>query len=68
MALQAAQRVAADEGPMATARLGVELPGQLIGLLAVVSEAVLLAARMDEEAHPMAARPVWWLAARAPRV
>jgi hypothetical protein len=32
----------------------VELPGHRIGLLALVGGAVLLAARMDEEAHPMA--------------
>jgi hypothetical protein len=62
-----AREVAEDGGPMARA-LGVELPGHLIGLLAAVGEAVLLAARMDEEAHPMAAGPVWWLVARALRV
>jgi hypothetical protein len=61
-----AQQAAEDGGPTARA-LGVELPGQPIGLLAVVGEAVLLAARMDEEAHPMAAGPVWWLVAQALR-
>jgi hypothetical protein len=65
---QGAQQAAEDGGPMARVWLGVELPGHLIGLLAVVGEAVLLAARMDGEAHPMAARPVWWLVARALRV
>jgi hypothetical protein len=64
---QGAQQAVEDGGPMARA-LGVELPGHLIGLLAAVGEAVLLAARMDEEAHPMAARPVWWLVSRALRV
>lgn len=63
---QGAQQAAEDGGPMARA-LGVELPGHLIGLLAAVGEAVLLTARMDEEAHPMAG-PVWWLVARALRV
>jgi hypothetical protein len=45
---------------MAKASLAVELPGYRIGLaLAVVGEAVLLVAvRMDEEAHQAAARPV----------
>jgi hypothetical protein len=64
---QDAQQAAEDGGPMAGA-LGVELRGHLIGLLAVEGEVVLLAARMDGEAHPMAARPVWWLVARAPLV
>ena len=64
---QGAQQAAEDGGPMARVWLGVELPGHLIGL-AVVGEAVLLAARMHGEAHPMAARPVWWLVARALRV
>jgi hypothetical protein len=63
---QGAQLAAEDGGPMARA-LGVELPGQPIGLLAAVGEPVLLAARMDEEAHPMAAGPIWWLVARALR-
>ena len=43
---------------MARASLAVELPGRPIGLLAFVGEAVLLMARMDEEAHQAAARPV----------
>jgi hypothetical protein len=64
---QGAQQAAEDGGPMARA-LGVALPEHLIGLLAVAGEAVLLAARMDGGAHPMAARPVWWLVARALRV
>lgn len=66
---QGAQQVAENGGPMARA-LGVALPGHRIEprALALVAEAVLVAARMDEEVHPMAARPVWWLVARALRV
>ena len=55
---QDALRAVADEGPMARALLVVALPGVRIGLLALVGEAVLLMARMDEEAHQAAARPV----------
>jgi hypothetical protein len=54
MKRQDARRAAEDEGPMARASLAVDLPGHRIGLpaLAVAGEAVLLvAARMDEEAH-----------------
>src|ERR1700720_3072550 len=64
---QGAQQVAEGGGPMARA-LGVELPERLIGLLAPVGEAVLPAERMDGEAHPMAERSVWWLAARLQQV
>ena len=64
---QGAQQVAEDGGPMARA-LGVELPERLIGLLAAVGEVVLPAEQMDGEAHPMAERPVWWLAARLQQV
>jgi len=53
---------------MARATLAVELLGHPIGLLALAGEAVLPAVRMDEEAHPMAARPVWWLVAHTLRV
>jgi hypothetical protein len=55
---QGAQRAVADEDPMARAWLAVELPRHRIGLLAVAGEAVLLAVLMDEEAHPLATRPV----------
>ncbi len=55
---QGAQRAVEDEGPMAKAWLAVELPGHPIGLLVVVGEAALLAARRDEEAHQVAGRPV----------
>jgi hypothetical protein len=58
MKRRGALRAAEDAGPMARARLAVEQPGLLIGRLAVVGEAVLLAARTDEEAHQVAARPV----------
>jgi hypothetical protein len=53
-----ARRVAADEGPMATARLAAGLPGCPIGVLAVGGEAVSLGARTDEVAHQAAARQV----------
>jgi hypothetical protein len=43
---------------MARGSRGVELPGHLIGLLAVGGEAALLAARTDEEAHRVLARLV----------
>jgi hypothetical protein len=55
---QGAQRAAEGEGPMARGLLGVELLGHPIGLLAVAGEAVLLGVLMDEDAHPLAARPV----------
>jgi hypothetical protein len=55
---QGAWRVAADEGPMAWARLAVVPPGHPIGVLRVEGEAVLPGARTDEEAHQAAARPV----------
>jgi hypothetical protein len=55
---QGAQRVAADEGPMAKARLAVVPQGHPIGVLAVAGEAVLLRARTDEVAHQAAARLV----------
>jgi len=42
---------------MVTALPGVGLPGRPIALLEPVGEAVLLAARMDEEARPVP-RPV----------
>jgi hypothetical protein len=51
-----ALRVAADEGPMAMARLAVGPPGLLIERLAVVGEAVSLGARTDEAAHQAAAQ------------
>ena len=55
---QGAQRAAADEGPMARARLAVVPPGLLIGMLEVAGEAVLLGTRTDEVAHQAAAQPV----------
>jgi hypothetical protein len=55
-----AQQAAEDAGRMATAWLGVALRERLTGRLAfvLVGEAVLPAARMDEEAHQAAARAV----------
>ena len=58
MKLQGAQQAVVDEGPMAKASLAVEVPVHLIGLLVVVGEATLTAARRDEEAHQVAGRPV----------
>jgi hypothetical protein len=58
MTPEGAQRAAADEGPMATARLAVVPQGHPIGVLAAAGEAVLLGARTDEVAHQAAARPV----------
>jgi len=55
---QGAQRAAADEGPMARARLAAVPPGHPIEALAVAGEVVLLAARTDEVAHQAAALPV----------
>jgi hypothetical protein len=52
MKRQDARQAVEDEGPMARASLAVELLAHPIGLLALVGEAVLMAAvRMDEEAH-----------------
>ena len=65
---QDAQLAAEGADPMARGRRGVELPGHPIGLLAVAGEAVSLAALMDEEAHQVAARPVWRMAAQMLRV
>jgi len=58
MMQQGAQRVAADEGPMARARLAAELPGRPIGAPAVAGEVVSLGARTNEVAHQAVARPV----------
>jgi hypothetical protein len=55
---QGAQRVAADEGPIARGRLVAVPPGLLIGVPAVAGEAVSLRARTDEVAHQAVARPV----------
>jgi hypothetical protein len=55
---QGAQRAAADEGPMARARLAVVPLEHPIGVLAAAGEAVLPGARTDEVAHQAAARPV----------
>jgi len=56
MTLQAAQRVAADEGPMARARLAVVPPGLLIEGPVGAGEVVLLGARTDEVAHQAGAQ------------
>jgi hypothetical protein len=56
MTPQGAQRVAADEGPMARARLAAVPPGHPIGVLAVAGEAVSLGAGTDEAAHQAAVR------------
>ena len=53
-----AQRMAADEGRMAMARLAVVPPVRPIGVLAVAGEAVSLGARTDEVAHQAAERSV----------
>ena len=53
-----AQRVAADEGPMARGRLVAVPPGRPIGVPAVAGEVVSLRARTDEVAYQAAARPV----------
>jgi hypothetical protein len=60
MKLQVAWLAVADEDLMGRVLLDVVLPGRLIGPLAfvLVGEAVLPAARMDEEAHQAAARTV----------
>jgi hypothetical protein len=58
MTPQVAQRVAADEGPMARARLAAVPPELLIERLVVAGEAVSLGAATDEAAHQVAARPV----------
>ena len=49
---------------MARESPAVELPGHSIVLPALAGEAELLAARRDEEAHQVAARPVGLLAVR----
>jgi hypothetical protein len=55
---QGAQQAVVDEGPMAKASQAVELPVHLPGLLVVVGEAALPAARRDEKVHQVAGRPV----------
>ena len=55
---QGAQRVAADEGPMARGRLVAVPPGRPIGVPAVAGEVVSLRARTDEVAYQAAARTV----------
>jgi hypothetical protein len=52
---------------MAMAWPAVELRGHLLGLLALAGEAVLLAERMDAEAHQAAARMSGRLAAEGLR-
>src|ERR1700682_1991581 len=61
---QGGERGAEDEGRMARESPAVELPGHSIVLPALAGEAELLAARRDEEAHQVAARPVGLLAVR----
>jgi hypothetical protein len=58
MKRQGARRVAADEGPMARARLAVEPLGHPIGVLAAAREAVPLGAGTDEAGHQAVARSV----------
>ena len=53
---------------MARASLAVELRAHPIALPALAGEAGLLAARRDGEAHQVAARPVWRLAAQKLRL
>jgi hypothetical protein len=63
-----AQRAAEGEAPMARASLAVELRAHPIASPTLAGEAGLLAARRDEEARQVAARPVWRMAAQMLRV